>query len=837
MVSRKRDRDEMEAEGPVEEPSMLQKLRNMWQFANLAQYLNLFIEALRIDSDFDIEDLENECLKPEPSRKLAEIGLALLKHVSSHKGLTLEIFDEYARRQYVAKASQRNPFGTEETPNKFDDFDVFTKIKVLQQLSVWTLNNPNSIREKLNATEREQVNWRIEPIGWDREGRTIYVLDDNRLYRKTDPPPPPPPSKAKSKKKSKKTRGTRSSKRRKTTTPEPEDAVDCEEEAEGDGPKEPEDDGLGGSKWECLCVTLEDYEAYMNSIRKSRDEDEQDLYKNLESEVLPIIHQQAEERAKKEARRLKEQEVLLKLATAKRSSRISSRLEKQKEAEAAAEAERQRQADLAMARAEQEKQRMLEQERDSRRMTREQRLREREAKRILEEEHLRKLKEEEEKLANGAEGRISERHLKAEMKRREDELRKLKEEEEKWMFDCEICGVHGICYDDGSHSIACERCNEWQHSKCHNISPEEADREDFHFICKHCRRKEEEANQPKLPPLKFKIYRPSNEAPQSNGASTGTAYQQLSAVEIPALRPTTAVGSGQPPHHAASLLDGPTLSPRGQESGPPPGIQRAEPVSYTASPHTNGSSPVRQRTYAPNQEGFRNGLPTSSPPPFHGSQLSTVPYSSFNSTVSELNGAPSAPPHLPNGNNNTFSRPTSSAGPGHGPNPFSSPVKHSPAPSPKPTNTLPNLGMSPYSSFPPNPTQAPSFSPTKHSSPPPPRPYLSSPAPIHASLHQSHQPSPSTQNVLPAPIPAPEKHDRPASSHGYGGSGFGYQNAQHPNVIVSTSVMPPAQALSPDHKPINLSPPVKKMSPVGTPERGSGVGNAIGGDVGGGVSQ
>lgn len=55
MVSRKRARDEMEAEAPAEEPSMLQKLRNMWQFANLAQYLNLFIEALRIDSDFDIE--------------------------------------------------------------------------------------------------------------------------------------------------------------------------------------------------------------------------------------------------------------------------------------------------------------------------------------------------------------------------------------------------------------------------------------------------------------------------------------------------------------------------------------------------------------------------------------------------------------------------------------------------------------------------------------------------------------------------------------------------------------------------------------------------------------
>jgi hypothetical protein len=70
-----------------------------------------------------------------------------------------DIFDEYTRRQYVAKAPARNPFGEEEEPNKFNDFDVFTKIRVLQQLSVWTLNNPNTIREKIAATDSEQTLW------------------------------------------------------------------------------------------------------------------------------------------------------------------------------------------------------------------------------------------------------------------------------------------------------------------------------------------------------------------------------------------------------------------------------------------------------------------------------------------------------------------------------------------------------------------------------------------------------------------------------------------------------------------------------------------------------
>ena len=39
-----------------------------------------------------------------------------------------EIFDEYTRRQYVAKAPHRNPFGVEEEPAKFVDFDIFTKV-------------------------------------------------------------------------------------------------------------------------------------------------------------------------------------------------------------------------------------------------------------------------------------------------------------------------------------------------------------------------------------------------------------------------------------------------------------------------------------------------------------------------------------------------------------------------------------------------------------------------------------------------------------------------------------------------------------------------------------
>ena len=368
-----------------------------------------------------------------------------------------DIFDEYTRRQFVAKAPARNPFGTEEEPDKFNDFDVYTKIRVLQQLSVWTLNNPNTIREKLAATEGDQTLWvgmatfslavrlltciqRMEPTGWDSEERLLFVLDDNRMYRQTDPPPPPEPSKAKTKAKSKKSKASRASKRQKVATPEPEEPAE-EEEVSAEHPPEHDDDGFGGKTWECVCVTLQDYQEYMNSIRKSRDPNEKILLKRLQEDVIPVMEGLAEEQARKQARKMRELENMQKLAMAKRSSRISSRLEKQKEIEEVEEAERKRQAELSMAKAEQEKQKKLEDAHDSRRMTREQRLRERETAKILKEEELRRLQENEQKLASNN-ARLSERHLKAMMKKHESDLKRLNEEED-WFFDCEKCGTYG----------------------------------------------------------------------------------------------------------------------------------------------------------------------------------------------------------------------------------------------------------------------------------------------------------------------------------------------------------------------------------------------------------
>lgn len=45
----------MEASEPQEERPMIERIRNMWEFANLAQWIYIFGKAVKIDESLDIE--------------------------------------------------------------------------------------------------------------------------------------------------------------------------------------------------------------------------------------------------------------------------------------------------------------------------------------------------------------------------------------------------------------------------------------------------------------------------------------------------------------------------------------------------------------------------------------------------------------------------------------------------------------------------------------------------------------------------------------------------------------------------------------------------------------
>lgn len=374
----------------------LKRLRNMWEFASFMQYIFIFGGAVKINEDFDIEDLEHECLQPQPSTLLAEMGLTLLKYVSSHRGLTPDIFAEYTRRQYLAKAPQRNPFGDDEDPTPFNDLDIYTRIRILHQLSTWTFNNPDRMRSLMPEND-DHLDWRIEPLGWDADDRSYFVLDDNRLYRRTDEPIPLPVSKPKAKPKAKSkakgkqkktrqvatpNRGTRASKRLKVdeSAEEEEDEVNPDDEAEGEadeanetyqdedtvmtngGAHVEEEPGYGftAKTWECVAITLPEYQDFLATIQKSRDPNEKALRKRIETEVLPVIEKRAEAIRAKQLKKLRELENLQKMATAKRSSRLADKAERSAKEQEEKEAEERRAEQLRMAREEQERQRRIE---------------------------------------------------------------------------------------------------------------------------------------------------------------------------------------------------------------------------------------------------------------------------------------------------------------------------------------------------------------------------------------------------------------------------------------------------------------------------------------------
>ncbi|KAJ9606853.1 hypothetical protein H2200_008863 [Cladophialophora chaetospira] len=658
-MPRKRTRDEMEARSEPEEkkqePSLLQRTRNMWEFASVMQFIFTFGKAVKIDEDFDIEDFENECLTPGNTEKLEEIGLTLLKWISSHRGLNYDIWDEYTRRQYLAKAPHLNPYGDDEIPNRFRDFDIFTKIRILHQLTVWTFWNPDRLREKMTDAPREgdQVEWRVEEFGYDRDDRQYYLLDDNRFYRRTEPPlPAAPKAKPKPKANSKKAIAARrrESKRRKLEESESASAdVDEENEdniedtviAQDEKKLESwEVDTFGGFKWECLCINLPDYQQFCESLKKSRDPNEKALRDRLMEEVIPIIEAAEERRRRKIERRERELMMMEKMVGAKRSSRLADKQDRERREAEQAEAEKKRRDDLAAARLEQEKQEKMEQDRQYRMMTREQRIKDREYKRILKEEELARDELEQKRIEEG-QVRGSDRALKQRMERNKKELDELDAEED-WTFDCSGCGVHGKNLDDGTHIISCERCNVWQHSKCLGISKSAAEKNDFHFVCKDCRQKEEDAKKPKIS-LKFRVGTSSSPAPPS----PAPIRSNFVAVEVPGVRPPNqgsgsndqTSSSGQPSHRPqAPLVNGmqsqqqfgsphrnqpgysqypqaqagrslqpgyqaiqpypPSVS-NGQASSPPLSVRGNSPPYYNGVPHQYQTYPPGQRPLAP----------------------------------------------------------------------------------------------------------------------------------------------------------------------------------------------------------------------------------------------
>lgn len=173
----------------------------------------------------------------------------------------------------------------------------------------------------------------MDHCGYDRHGNTYYILDDNRLYRRTPFKEAATPTRKKAQPKQHKGR-----KRRRVSA--------ATEEFDGNTKV---DEGM---KWSCICITLQEWEPFVAGLKGSKDEDESALYKYLNKEVLPEIRRaedvclqvqllesewltgtQFQLKQKKLLDQEKDQQKIEAVANRKRSSRIGEKMARRKEEE------------------------------------------------------------------------------------------------------------------------------------------------------------------------------------------------------------------------------------------------------------------------------------------------------------------------------------------------------------------------------------------------------------------------------------------------------------------------------------------------------------------------
>ena len=140
--------------------------------------------------------------------------------------------------------------------------------------------------------------------------------------------------------------------------------------------------------------------------------------------------------------------------------------------------------------------------------------------------------------------------------------------------------------------MACERCNVWQHSACLGISQSDAEKDDFHFVCDTCKRREEDAKKPKIPSLKFRVG-PSASPPEQNPQ---VVIPPPIESKIRPLDPSS--GFGQ----AAQRLNGPPVQMFRPPQASVNGSQTARVPHYPGQAVSNTSPPVKHT-----QHGSANG--------------------------------------------------------------------------------------------------------------------------------------------------------------------------------------------------------------------------------------
>ncbi|KAF3910217.1 hypothetical protein ABW21_db0202497 [Orbilia brochopaga] len=573
-------------------------LHQQWEFAAVWEFLFQFHQGLKSAYYTDIEQFANDLSSPSGTQLLHDVQIGLLKNVSSQRGLTIDMFDDYTRRQYFAKRPDANPFGHDITPSSFYSLLPEERVRILHQLCMWILSKPEAFRDKVDPHKvADQTDWRMDPIGWDAKGTTFYQFDNGYLYCRTEPAPP-----VYQKWKSRKHAAGRSTKRRKVS-----DYDDDANGADNSPPVNENDAFVAQIEWKCVCSNLQEYRTFVAKLEKSKHPDEKELRKVIKEDILPVFEKEEQKRKRKHLEDEKEQARLQMLSGRKRSARVDERMARQREAQEREYVLRNEREELEQQHREELQKQKDEEARIAKLEERERRLQDRELRaKQRAEEKARLLDPDATESEDGASrgSRKSSRQL---TKRKAE----LEVEDKDWIFDC-VCGVYGVNYDDGTFSIACDKCSVWQHAACLGLPVSEAQEDEF--ICDRCRNKQNSKTSNTSFKIKLLFARPtsSEEEGDVGGPRNAIAHNGTNGINSSISAKSEDASSGNTSSFPATS---PRLSTDSNTS------------SLTSSHPIHGPEPVNKLPQDPPRLDSASAVVASKPAP--PSQLQTNPPTLF----------------------------------------------------------------------------------------------------------------------------------------------------------------------------------------------------------------
>ncbi|KAI9329205.1 hypothetical protein BDR26DRAFT_872886 [Obelidium mucronatum] len=182
------DEESLTNDAPPDEPARrkdwnIGRLRAAWEFAATAQFCTMFQGPIEYPFE-STEAFENALVTTPPPAELINLHVKMLRIMTFNRFVTPESWPHWFRKECEKRQQDWTSMFPQET--EYQDLSPIEKVRILRRISEWQFDLPERFRS-VAKDEDDCRHWRVDPIGWDTEGGTFWLFDDNRLYREFDP--------------------------------------------------------------------------------------------------------------------------------------------------------------------------------------------------------------------------------------------------------------------------------------------------------------------------------------------------------------------------------------------------------------------------------------------------------------------------------------------------------------------------------------------------------------------------------------------------------------------------------------------------------------------------